>query len=48
MILIYNITIAFVRLFRKAKFETLLKYKQNDAFLITSADASLAIKNMKS
>ena len=48
MILIYNITIIFVRLSRKAKLEALFEYKQNDVFLIISADAPLIIKNMKS
>ena len=48
MILIYNITITFIRLSRKARFETLFEYKQNDAFLITSVNASFIIENVKS
>ena len=48
MILVYNVTTSFVRLSRKARFEALFEYEQNDAFLIISTDAFLAIGNVKS
>ena len=48
MILIYNVMIVFIHLFRKVKFELLYEYKQNDAFLIILINAPLIIKNVKS
>ena len=47
IILIYNVTIAFIRLSRKIRFEALFEYKQNDVFLTTSVDAFLVIENVK-
>ena len=47
-ILVYNIIIAFICLLRNVKFETLFEYKQDDVFLITFANASFIIENVKS
>ena len=47
IMLIYNITIIFVHLPRKIRFETLFEYKQNDAFLTIFINAFLITKNVK-
>ena len=47
IILIYNVTIAFIRLSRKARLETFFEYKQNNGFLTIYINVSLIIKNMQ-